>query len=228
MANTIHNRVREHRTRFGWSQEELARRAGISRTAVSAIEGSRLAPSVTAALALAKSLSATVEQLFGTVPAASKWAWPPPATSSRYWLAEVGGKPLRFPAESGGLGVVPHDGIFPADVKDIHPSASTLVMACCDPAVGILAAEYARQTGCRLLAFSRSSREALDLLGRGVIHVAGIHFVESKSGIGPAITPGRVSAAARRPLGRGLGDCTICPHKVGRRRPALEFALGGP
>jgi DNA-binding XRE family transcriptional regulator len=44
------NRVRPYRESRGWSQAELARRAGISRAAVSAIEVNRLVPSVTAAL----------------------------------------------------------------------------------------------------------------------------------------------------------------------------------
>jgi DNA-binding XRE family transcriptional regulator len=44
---------------------ELAGRAGISRAAVSAIEGDRLSPSVTTALALAAVLDCSVEELFG-------------------------------------------------------------------------------------------------------------------------------------------------------------------
>ncbi len=174
---TNDNRVRECRARLGWSQDELALRAGISRTAVSAIEAARLAPSVTAALALARSLSTTVEDLFAPTPPVTEWAWAPAQSPSRYWLAEVGGRTLRYPTETGAMGVVPHDRVFPAPPADgVHGPESTLVIACCDPAVGLLASEYGRQTGFRLLAFPRSSRQALELRGQGVVHVAGAHF----------------------------------------------------
>src|SRR4051794_29327800 len=59
------NRVKSHRLKRGWSQAELAHRAGISRTAVSAIEVNRLVPSVAAALSLANALDCSVEELFG-------------------------------------------------------------------------------------------------------------------------------------------------------------------
>jgi prepilin-type processing-associated H-X9-DG protein/prepilin-type N-terminal cleavage/methylation domain-containing protein len=182
MANPIDsNRVREFRTRLGWSQDELARRAGISRTAVSAIEVARLAPSVTAALSLAKALSTTVEALFEPGRVAAEWAWPAAQSPTRYWLAEVNGRLLRYPSESGSIGVVPHDGVFPGDAEISETAGSTLAIACCDPAIGLLASEYARQTGFRLLSFSRSSRQALDLLGRGAIHAAGVHFASRNS-----------------------------------------------
>ena len=58
------NHLREHRARRGWSQEELARRAGLSRAGISAIETDRLVPSVAAALALAEALECRVEDLF--------------------------------------------------------------------------------------------------------------------------------------------------------------------
>jgi DNA-binding XRE family transcriptional regulator len=53
------NRVKQHRLQRGWSQEQLAENAGISRAAVSAIEIPRLVPSVAAALALARAFHCT-------------------------------------------------------------------------------------------------------------------------------------------------------------------------
>jgi len=47
------NPVLTRRVAREWSQADLAARAGISRAAVSAIEGERLSPSVATALALA-------------------------------------------------------------------------------------------------------------------------------------------------------------------------------
>src|SRR5262245_3784102 len=176
------NRVRAHRQSRGWSQAELARRAGISRAAVSAIEVNRLVPSVTTALALASVLDCTVEDLFGATapePTGPQWAWPPDRTPSRYWQARVRGLILHYPVEATAAGVVAHDGVFQNAAFTLSGEtdpATTLVMASCDPAAGVLAAEYARSTGFRLLALQRSSRQALALLGQGLVHVAGVHF----------------------------------------------------
>jgi len=45
----LQNRVRAHRLARGWSQEELAARAGVSRAGVSAIETGRFVPSAATA-----------------------------------------------------------------------------------------------------------------------------------------------------------------------------------
>ncbi|HUY31605.1 MAG TPA: helix-turn-helix transcriptional regulator, partial [Pirellulales bacterium] len=76
----------------GWTQAQLAERAGISRTAVTAIEGNLLVPSVAAALALAEALETSVEAVFGRPPTPAKstvWAKEPAHPNSPYWHAEV-------------------------------------------------------------------------------------------------------------------------------------------
>jgi molybdate-binding protein/DNA-binding XRE family transcriptional regulator len=170
-----------HRIARGWSQADLAHRAGISRAAVSAIEIDRLVPSVAAALALATALGCTVEDLFGRTssqPDEPVWAWPPINPAGRYWQAEVSGRVLRFPAEATPAGVIPHDGMGGDEPEGPDPR-TTLVLAGCDPAAGLLAAEYARLTGFRLLVLPRPSGEALTLVGRGLVHAAGVHFATS-------------------------------------------------
>ena len=180
---TTVNPVLARRQAREWSQAELAKRAGISRAAVSAIEGERLTPSVAAALSLAAALECSVEELFGhakrSVPLAPQWAWAPRSESCRYWEADVGHRRLLYPIEAGTLTPAPHDGIWQNGVlRESGPSASetTLVIACCDPASGLLAAEYARASGFRLLVFSRGGRVALELLRQRLVHVAGLHF----------------------------------------------------
>lgn len=177
------NQVRSFRIQRGWSQAELAERAGISRTAVSAIEVRRLVPSVATGLALARVLQCTVEELFGAAAAiesASHWAWSPPHDVWRYWQAEVGGKSLLFPVDVlSPAGGIPHDGVSAPPQPppcDSPLSRQTLVLACCDPAAGLLATLYAQTTGLRLIVISRSSQQALDLLAKGLVHVAGLHL----------------------------------------------------
>jgi molybdate-binding protein/DNA-binding XRE family transcriptional regulator len=175
------NRLKALRQARGWTQDQLAQTAGLSRTGVSAIEAQRLVPSVAAALGLARALDCSVEDIFGarqTTPHAH-FAWLPASFPCRYWLAEVGGRTLLFPVESALRSDLAHDGVarhagdFP---RRNEVAAQTLVVATCDPAAGLLAASYERRSGGRMLVFSRSSAAALDLLSQGLAHVAGIHF----------------------------------------------------
>jgi putative molybdopterin biosynthesis protein len=196
--------VARRRIACGWSQSELARRAGIPRTTVSAIEGERLTPSVTTALELAHTLGCSVEELFGTglaecVAAGSAWAWPPKGDPCRYWESAVSGRRLLYPVEGFSSNDSPHDGIWQQGAAHDSGSAlaeATLVLACCDPAAGLLAAEYVRETGFRLLVIERSGGAALELLKRGVIHLAGVHRSTSDR-------PGRNLETVRERLGGG-------------------------
>lgn len=179
------NSVKQRRQERGWSQAELAERAGISRAAVSAIEIERLVPAVTAAMSLARVLGCSVEELFGEPKALRTsepdWAFEPPRSLWRYWEAEVGGRRLRFPVERTGQFNGFHDGISGGDHRLASSLAQeTLVLAGCDPAAGLLAQEYKRRTGWRMIVLQRSSTQALELLKQGVVHAAGVHFSSSE------------------------------------------------
>jgi molybdate-binding protein/transcriptional regulator with XRE-family HTH domain len=189
---SIENHVRDRRRHRGWSQDELARRSGLSRAGISAIESGRLIPSTAAALALAAAFGCRVEALFGLRrpdDLEPSWAWSPVREPCRYWVAEVGGVERLYPAEATPMGVVQHDGVWLGGVcRGEGPSdpRRTLMMACCDPAVGLLAAELARAAGVRLIALQRPSRMSLELLGRGLVHVAGIHLSRADQSRGNA------------------------------------------
>jgi len=58
-------RLRQARQARGYSQQQLAGMAGVSRQAVSAVESGQSDPSLRVALALAQALGMTVEELFG-------------------------------------------------------------------------------------------------------------------------------------------------------------------
>lgn len=179
------NRVKSRRLARGWSQQELADRAGLSRAGVSAIESGRLAPSVNAALALGRALDATVEALFDVQrgePAEHEWATPPNRSPVRYWKARVGDRVWSYPVGEDGLQLDWHDGIYDDGAFHDRGDAAadhTLVLAGCDPAAGLLAAEYARQFQFRMIVLRRSSTAALELLVAGKVHAAGIHLGRS-------------------------------------------------
>lgn len=57
-------------------------------------------------------------------------------------------------------------------------------MACCDPAVNLLARAQGRTEGVRLIALMRSSGQALDLLKQELIHAAGVHIGDASQASG--------------------------------------------
>lgn len=192
-----HNRVRERRTALGLTQAELAARAGISRTAVTAIEGNRLIPSVAAALALAEVLQTTVEALFGPNGQGVKqelWAWQPPASHPRYWLAEVFGQTFRYPATSSPM-FTPLPDRAGAAFQAVSPQ-ETLVLASCDPAAGLIASYFSQVTGMRLLVLPSSSRQAVEMMRQGLVHLSGLHLSTTDA-------PERNAEIVRKTLGTG-------------------------
>ncbi len=64
MSCLLKNNLRRYRLKRGLTQEELARRLGICRQTIIAIESGRQAPSIILALSLARELSTNVEELF--------------------------------------------------------------------------------------------------------------------------------------------------------------------
>ena len=220
----IENVVRDRRVGLGWSQRELALRSGLSRAGVGAIESGKLVPSTSAALSLASAMGCRVEDLFrlpGVDAGGPSWAWPPARTPGRYWRASVGGRTRLYPAEPSPLGMIPHDGTWrggaPEDLGEPDP-ARTLVLATCDPAVGLLASELARSSGIRLIAFGRSSRSALALLKAGTIHAAGLHLSRSSE-------PEGNLEAVREAIGPGYALIRVARWEEGIvSAPGLGFA----
>lgn len=60
----MENRVRQWREQQGWSQGELARRLGVSRQTINAVETDKYDPSLPLALRMATLFAVPVDQLF--------------------------------------------------------------------------------------------------------------------------------------------------------------------
>ena len=60
----MENQIKTRRKELGLSQEELAKRCGVSRQTVNAIENNKYDPTLALAFALAKQLQLTVDELF--------------------------------------------------------------------------------------------------------------------------------------------------------------------
>lgn len=60
----MENRIRTLRKSLGLSQEELAKRCGVSRQTINAIENNKYDPTLSLAFHLARELESTVDALF--------------------------------------------------------------------------------------------------------------------------------------------------------------------
>jgi putative molybdopterin biosynthesis protein len=102
----------------GFSQQQLASMAGVSRQAVSAVESGHSDPSLRVALALAQALGLSVEELFGpgepATPVTAVSVAPLRARNDRVALAPVGDRFVALPLRGdtgAGLGFLPAGGL---------------------------------------------------------------------------------------------------------------------
>ena len=201
MAETSSAVVRARIAR-GLTQTELARRAGISRQALGAIEAGTYRPGVEIAIRLAREVGATVESLFGesddgrSTLVDANWLEREPRrpsrTQARVALARVGGKVVAVPQPAAYLTLAPASGVLQrargkrADVATFQLADeidSTVLMAGCDPAVAMLADWLARRRSpVRAVALPCWSRAALEALVKRHAHVAGVHIRDQKNG----------------------------------------------
>jgi putative molybdopterin biosynthesis protein len=169
----------------GFSQQQLAGMAGVSRQAVSAVESGHSDPSLRVALAIAQALGLSVEELFGpgepAAPVAATSVGPLTGNHERVTLATVGDRfvalPLRGDAGTG-LGFLPAGGLAATAslVHPIGPPRPTLVVAGCDPALPLLATPLSLlDPPVGFAWWPCGSGEALRLAREGLVHAAGVH-----------------------------------------------------
>jgi molybdate-binding protein/DNA-binding XRE family transcriptional regulator len=183
----------------GFSQQQLAGMAGVSRQAVSLLESGLSDPSLRVALALARALGLTVEDLFGPMSPAPQVTASPLAplgsAGGRVTLVPVGDVFVALPLSgatatragfrpASGLvipgAVAPGVGDVPAaagPVQPIGPPRATLVVAGCDPALPLLETPLAMaDPPVEFAWWPCASGEALRLTAAGLAHVAGVRL----------------------------------------------------
>lgn len=64
MEPGVSNRIKELRAARGWTQEELAKAAGVSRQSINSIERNRYVPSLPLALTFARVFGCTTDEIF--------------------------------------------------------------------------------------------------------------------------------------------------------------------
>lgn len=235
-------RLRLARQARGFSQQQLAGMAGISRQAVSAVESGHTDPSLRVALAISRALGMTVEDLFGpgeqTAPVTAVAVTSGVTPGTRVALAPVGDRfaalPLRGDA-AVGTGFIPAGGLVTATAEDgrvtvepIGPPRPTLVVAGCDPALPLLATPLGLLDPPVAFAWwPCSSGESLRLASEGLVHAAGVHLRDADGGYNSDVAsavPGGAEVAGFTSWREGL---VIHPSHAGAVRGLGSVAEKG-
>jgi len=187
------SRLRLARLARGLSQEQLARKAGITHQAIQGFEAGRWDPSLKVALRIAAALGTTVEDLFQDASSYPQVelktlveAGTEPGTCNRVELARVQGETVAFrlQGDAGSLGGFRPTGGLLQDVTEalvsqavpLGPYWDTVVVAGCDPAIPLVADALSRRDPkLRLLWWPCSNAKAVELLARGLVHAACVH-----------------------------------------------------
>lgn len=223
------DRIRSLRVQRGWSQAELAERAGVTRQLVSTVEAGRHQPNVTAALRLATALDTSVEELFGDpapgVAAVGLFADSAPETDGGVAVARVGEQLVWVPVREGGehpesWGVA--DALRSGEHLTWLPGGrpAELLLVGCDPLLGLIST-LAGRSGRRVLTAHASTGRSIAALAAGHAHGVLVHarpgdlpappvavrrWRVARWAVGLATAPGRSSAltveevAERRPV----------------------------
>ena len=230
-------RLRLARQARGFSQQQVASMAGVSRQAVSAVESGLSDPSLRVAIALGQTLGMSVEELFGPdnplLPVAAAPVAPLGGKGARVTLAPMGDRYIALPLRGGTVsraGFLPAGGLVTGadrdrgrmsrNVRPVGPPRPTLIAAGCDPALPLLAAPLGLLDP--PVAFSWwpcPSREALSLAAAGLVHVAGTHLrgPDSEYNLTPA-------ADLLREGGEVIGFCSWQEGLVLRPEPAAQIS----
>jgi molybdate-binding protein/transcriptional regulator with XRE-family HTH domain len=192
-------RLRLARQARGLSQQQLAGMAAVTRQAVSAVESGHSDPSLRVALALARALGMTVEELFGpgdpADPVLAHPVAPVRGQGSRVALATIGDTFVALPLSADTLaraGFGPAGGLVVGQelhgdlvaVRPIGPPRPTLVVAGCDPALPLLETPLALlDPPVGFAWWPCGNGEALRLAAAGLVHAAGVHQPDDEAEI---------------------------------------------
>ena len=183
------------------SAAQLAKLAEVSRQTVYAIEAGDYVPNTILALQLARILEVRVEDLFHLE--GDRPMLPPPLaidllpasgpvrTGQAVRICRVGKRTVGVSADPQVLMLPMADAVvverrkrqaevhlFQDDLED----AKRLLIAGCDPGISLLAQHLGRFEGVDLVMAPSSSRQALEWLKEGRVHVAGSHLRDTSTG----------------------------------------------
>jgi putative molybdopterin biosynthesis protein len=224
-------RIAARRRETGLSQEALAHAGGVTRQAIGAIESGRAQPGVTLALAIARTLNVSVEELFGgevDEEIALRAGEPSVQAGQRVVVATIGARRIVRRLDQPSLGSVPEPAA--AIVIDARPRKTRVralgpqlvreepvFVSGCDVSLGLLVRHLDARRA-RGVWFAASNQDALTDLAAGRTHVAAIH--------GPEAERKKVGAVRRFDLASIEEGWLVAPGNPRAFRGARDLARG--
>jgi len=181
---------------------DLARRVGVSRQTIYAIEAETYVPNTEVALNLARELEVTVDELFSLHEGVQKspaslatelLSAETPAKGQPVRICQIGTRWVSVPVSASPYYMPEADGIIQragrtngrADLVVFakeEAAQKRLVLAGCDPATGLLSKMVEKISGVEVVSAAASSKLALTWLSEGKVHIAGSHLEDPKTG----------------------------------------------
>jgi molybdate-binding protein/DNA-binding XRE family transcriptional regulator len=198
----VENQLALVRKRRGVAASELARRAGVSRQTIYAIEAGAYIPNTEVTLRLARALESSVEELFSLPKEAAVGCAPlsaellsstRPQKGQAVRIARMGSRWVGVPVSALPYYLPEADGVIArpagrgAKAKLLSFAGDQayhkrLLLAGCDPATHLLVRVVGKTSGVEVLSAGASSRLALEWLRAGKVHVAGSHLEDPETG----------------------------------------------
>lgn len=196
----VHNQLGTLRRSRGVGASDLARRVGVSRQTIYAIEAGTYVPNTEVTLKLARELEVSVEELFALRPdlpetpealsseVLSATAW---AKGQAVKVCQIGNRLISVPVNASPYYLPEADGVISrlgrgrAELvvfsrEDSY--AKKLILAGCDPAIGLVSRMVEKLSGVEIVSAAASSKLALTWLKEGKVHVAGSHLKDPETG----------------------------------------------
>jgi len=202
MQTRVDSQLSAIRKARGVSAADLARRVGVSRQTIYAIEAGSYVPNTEVTLRLARELQVSVEEIFSLhedkvdEPESLQTdllSAQPPVKGQAVRLCQIGDRLLSVPVSASPYYLPEADGVI-GRVSRSHAKAELVVfardetyhkkllLAGCDPAVGLLARMVEKAAGVEIVPAAAASRLALTWLKEGKVHIAGSHLKDAASG----------------------------------------------
>src|SRR5262245_47839443 len=180
----------------GIGAAELARKVGVTRQTIYAIEAGTYVPNTEVTLRLARELEVRVEELFflpgervmeTTAVMAEYLGQDTPGDGKAVRLCRVGSRWVSVPVDARPYHLPEADAVIAGTVprsqktklrllSEEDTMSNKIVLAGCDPATSLLARMVERLSGVEIVHAPASSQLALDWLKEGKVHIAGSHL----------------------------------------------------
>jgi transcriptional regulator with XRE-family HTH domain/molybdate-binding protein len=173
-------RIRGLRLARGLTQAQLAELAAVSRQLVGAVEADRHLPRVDAALRLAAALSTSVEELLAPDTHDAVGVLGDPVDGTLVRIARVGDRLVCVPAAGSGEGWASADAqVHDGAVQLFDVERPALIVAGCDPIIGLASRLLEVTSGPRVVPVATSSASAAAVLAGGRSHAVTLHGLDT-------------------------------------------------